>query len=172
MRYMRYIVIIIVFLITFFYGFNNSFSQEDRTKLSNIEINQILNIVDTLSDKLNYHVLLRPVEKNIFHVHIWINERLGETMFSEEGLNICRFYSYNEALVFVYEFQKCKCNVKSKYLRSKSTDPYDYLNESPFYVESGFSKALLVKRFGNKLELTELEFIKEDNFENALKEKF
>lgn len=161
----RFILAVFCSTITF-----TSAAQNDTLKISDIEINEILNRIDTLSGERNYHVLLKSVDNETFQVYIWINDRLGEMMFKEAGMNICRFYTYKESLVFIYEYRQCNYNISSKYVRDKSTDPYAYLTESPFDVENGFHQAFLVKRVGLNLKLKELEFIDNDDIEQYIKD--
>jgi len=145
-------------------------AQVDTTKLSNKEINEMLDEVDTLSGDRNYHVLLKSEDNKVFQVYIWINNRLGETMFKESEMNICRFYSYEKTNVFVYEFRQCEIDVPISFLREASSDSYAYLNESPFYVENGFHQAFLVKKEGSTLERTELELIDENGLDQDLRD--
>ncbi len=153
----KYVSIIIFISITIC----NSNAQVNANKLSNNEVNEILYKIDTLTGDRNYHVLLKPENNNTFQVYIWINNRLGETMFKEVGMRICRFYTCRESLVFIYEYRQCKCEVSSNFLRRKTSNQYSYLSESPFYVDGGFHQAYLVKRNGSTVEFSKLEFVNE-----------
>ncbi len=139
----------------------NSKAQVSMNKLSNNEINEILRKIDTLTGDRNYHVLLKSEENDTFQIYIWINIRLGETMFKEAGMHICRFYIFREYPVFVYEYRQCKCEIPSNFLRRKTVNQYAYLTESPFYVDNGFHQAYLVKRNGSTIAFSKLEFVNE-----------
>ena len=162
--------IIIRFILTVFWsvGAFSCVAQKDIVVLSNTEVNEVLDKIDTSIGDGNYHVLLKSEDSETFQVYIWINDRLGETMFEEAGMNVCRLYNFKQSLVFVYEYRQCYHNISPKFLRDKSPDPYAYLTESPFYVENGFRRAFLVKRVGPSLKLTKLELV--DNVDQDVKE--
>lgn len=145
-----------------------SVAQEDAFTLSNTEISVILDGLDTLSGDKNYHVLLKSEDTVTFQVYIWINDKLGETMFKEASMNICRLYTFRQSLVYVYEYRQCNGSISPKFLRNNSSDPYAYLTESPFYVENGFHQSLLVERTGSNLKLTELEIIDESGIDQDI----
>ncbi|MEO9803423.1 MAG: hypothetical protein ABJF04_09260 [Reichenbachiella sp.] len=141
-------------------------AQTDTLSLSKDEINEIITKVDTLSGDRNYHVLLKKEEDNhVFQVHIWINSRLGGTMFKEVGMNICQFYPLNNSSVFVYANDKCENNVPAEFIRKSDEHQYSYLTHSPFFVENGFYRALLVKKAKSGLEISELELVEGNSIE-------
>jgi hypothetical protein len=50
-------------------------------------------------------------------------------------------------------------------MRRESSGPYTHLTESPFFVENGFVKNLLVELDGESMVYTDLEYVKEDIFQ-------
>ncbi len=131
-------------------------AQSDTLSLTNDQINEILTQEDTLSGERNYHVLLKSEDNQVFQVYIWINDRLGETMFEEAGMYICRLYTFNQSQVFIYAYQECKSDVSPEFLRKRSELPYSHLTYSPFFVSNGFHQAFLVKKTGSSLEISRL----------------
>lgn len=140
-------------------------AQNVSVSLSKENINEILLNIDTISGNRNYHVLLKAVDEKTFFMKVYINDRLGGTMFEKLGVNICRFYKLKKSKVFVYELKKCKCNIPHKFMQRESSDPYAHLTESPFFVENGFVKNLLVELDGKSMVYTDLEYVKEDIFQ-------
>lgn len=161
----RFILIVFLSIIVF-----ESVAQKDTLKLSNVQINEILDKIDTLSSERNYHVLLKSGDNETLLVYVWINDRLGETMFEGAGINICRFYTFKQSIVFVYEYRQCDYNISPNFLRNQSLDPYAYLTESPFYVENGFHQAFIVKMNGSNLEFTELELINKNGIDQDFRD--
>jgi hypothetical protein len=152
-----------LFILVYVFAFSCS-AQDTSFELSNKEINTLIAKIDTLSGNRNYHVLLMQDEdEEIIQVYIWINDRLGDSMFKEAGMSICKFYMYKRSPVFIYEYKKCEYLVPSSYMREISSDPYSYLTESPFYVENGFQKAFIVKRKGKDLIISDLEILENNN---------
>lgn len=143
-------------------------AQSDALSLSKDEINEIITKVDTLSRDRNYHVLLKEEDTDVFQVYVWINNRLGGTMFKEAGMNICKFYRFNNSLVFVYSYKKCKCDVPAEFIRKSDEHQYSYLTYSPFFVENGFYRALLVQKPEAGLEISDLEFVEDNSIEQDL----
>lgn len=140
----------------------SSCSVKENT-LSNQDINKLLSEVDTMSTaNYNYHVLLNERE-GYFQLDIWINNRKGGTMYHEKGMNICDFYEFNGRKVYRYEHKDCSCEVSKEFMRGDRLSEYAYLSESPFHVENGFHKILLIKKEGSKLNIEEFRIIETDS---------
>lgn len=157
---MRKSLFVLYFLLTYI-SIENTFAQIDTMSLTNEEVKEVIVEIDSLSRPGNYHIMLRPIAQDTFHINVWKNDRLGSAVYGRYGINICRFFKLNHGLVFIYEIKKCNFEVPSEYITNLDIPS----NESLFY-EGEFSIEILVIRKESELEISNLEPIKDFEIED------
>lgn len=151
-------VVSLIFLMT---GIVSAMGQSEI--INDLDQDQYINLIESLDsvdfDK-NFHILIdnQETNQNEFVLHIWNNDRLGEAMFSNFGINICDFFELKFVHVFIYRREDCVISIPFEFLAEQNdSDDYSYLKNSPFYDEKGTYQVLQAELKNGKLFWRELE---------------
>ncbi|MEZ4986491.1 MAG: hypothetical protein R2795_15880 [Saprospiraceae bacterium] len=118
----------------------------------------------------NYHVRIDSLASDTKLLHLWINNRLADTISLFGTSSLCRYFSFEGGFVFVYENKDCNLNLPDGLMAKYSNSGYEYLIQSPFFSETGVDTVFyLVKRRG-RVQIEKVELFIDTTADKAIDE--